>query len=113
MTLKLEAYYVAVIPLVMFVCSFGTALVMKFANRRLGNVGAFSAGACAGLAACAWVWAGCAMGTPSVLYEIYGVAALVGVAGSAMLVTSLAVTAHLIGENAESGAFVYGSMSLR
>lgn len=45
-------------------------------------------------------------------YEIYGVAALIGGGGSVMLITSLALTAELIGQNPESGAFVYGSMSL-
>ena len=45
-------------------------------------------------------------------FEIYPVAGLLGAGGSCMLVTSLAVTAELIGRNAESGAFVYGFMSL-
>ena len=45
-------------------------------------------------------------------YEIYGVAALIGAGGSIMLITSLSLTAELIGPNTESGAFVYGSMSL-
>ncbi len=45
-------------------------------------------------------------------YGIYGVAALVGIGGSALLITSLTLTADLIGPNTETGAFVYGAMSL-
>ncbi|CAG7820664.1 unnamed protein product, partial [Allacma fusca] len=44
-------------------------------------------------------------------YAIYFVGALLGGGGSAMLVTSLSITADLIGSNVESGAFVYGAMS--
>jgi len=36
---------------------------------------------------------------------------LAGAGGSTMLITSLAVTADLIGSHVESGAFVYGAMS--
>ena len=46
------------------------------------------------------------------IFEIYVVAVLIGAGGSTMLVTSLSVTADLIGNNSESGAFVYGFMSL-
>lgn len=35
----------------------------------------------------------------------------IGAGGSTMLITSLAVTADLIGPHVESGAFVYGAMS--
>ncbi len=45
-------------------------------------------------------------------YGIFGVAALVGIGGSAMLITSLTLTAELIGPNTGTGAFVYGAMSL-
>ena len=63
------------------------------------------------------IWLLCKLG-PFVIfsvfqkYEIYGVAALIGSGGSTMLITSLSLTADLIGANCESGAFVYGAMSL-
>jgi Na+/melibiose symporter-like transporter len=44
-------------------------------------------------------------------YGIYGVAALLGGGGAAILVTSLSITADLIGNNIETGAFIYGAMS--
>ena len=102
----------AVIPLAIFVCGFVASLSMKFLNMKFGRVGTFCLGAVLGAAACLWIKVGCKMGTASALYEIYGVAALVGFGSSTMLVTSLSVTADLIGDNRESGAFVYGAMSL-
>ena len=42
---------------------------------------------------------------------VYVIGALVGFGGSAMLITSLAITAELVGNNVESSAFIYGAMS--
>ena len=39
------------------------------------------------------------------------IAVLVGFGGSAMLITSLSITAELVGNNVESSAFIYGAMS--
>lgn len=44
-------------------------------------------------------------------YILYVVTAMLGAGGSIMLITSLSITADLIGPNIESGAFVYGAMS--
>ena len=45
-------------------------------------------------------------------WGVYIVASLLGIAGSTLLITSLSITADLIGCNVEGGAFVYGFMSL-
>ena len=42
---------------------------------------------------------------------IFVIAVLVGAAGSAALICSLSIIAELVGQNTESGAFVYGAMS--
>ena len=44
--------------------------------------------------------------------EIYVVAAFIGAGGAGMLITSLSITAELIGKNKTSSAFVYSSISL-
>ena len=44
--------------------------------------------------------------------EIYIIALLIGSGGAGMLITSLSITAELIGKNKESSAFVYGAISL-
>ncbi|KAJ7308354.1 hypothetical protein JRQ81_008892 [Phrynocephalus forsythii] len=43
--------------------------------------------------------------------EVYGAAVLLGAGSATILVTSLSMTADLIGTNTHSGAFVYGAMS--
>uniref|UniRef100_A0A8C3PHA0 Major facilitator superfamily domain containing 12 n=1 Tax=Calidris pygmaea TaxID=425635 RepID=A0A8C3PHA0_9CHAR len=58
------------------------------------------------LAFASWVMLARQMGA-----EIYGAAALLGAGSATILVTSLSMTADLIGTNTHSGAFVYGSMS--
>ena len=44
-------------------------------------------------------------------YGIFFAAVMFGTAGSAVLITSLSLTAELIGNNTETSAFVYGAMS--
>ena len=43
--------------------------------------------------------------------EIFFVAVFIGCGGAGMLITSLSITAQLIGKNTESSAFVYGAIS--
>lgn len=43
--------------------------------------------------------------------QIFNICQLLGSSGSILLVTSLGISADFIGQNTESGAFVYGFMS--
>ncbi|KAK0161835.1 hypothetical protein PV327_008246 [Microctonus hyperodae] len=108
-SLKMPATSLAIIPLIMYLSSFQVSLVIDKINKKLGRKIAYSIGVILGVCACTWIWLG--KGTTFISYEIYPVALLLGAAGSVMLVTSLGLTADLIGENTESGAFVYGAMS--
>ncbi len=111
-TLQLHSTYVATIPLVMFLSGFATSTLMKFVNRIVGRKITFVAGCLVGAAACVWIRFGCRQDTSFTGYEIYLIAVLIGAGGSTMLITSLSLTADLIGPNIDSGALVYGSMSL-
>ena len=106
-TLELRSSYVATVPLVMFLFGFATSTCMKYVNKRVGRKVTFIFGCMIGIAGCGWI----RFGFLSKL-EIFVVAALIGVAGSTLLITSLSLTADLIGANIDSGAFVYGAMSL-
>jgi len=113
-SLNLKTMYIAIIPLVMFFAGFLTSLVMKFVNRKLGGKVTFLFGAAIGVCAAVWVYYGAGSGTPGLWFRKYGIfcaAVLFGAGGSAMLITSLALTAELIGKNSGSAAFVYGAMS--
>lgn len=110
-TLKMDIIFVAVVPMIMHFSSFLGSFVMKPINRIIGRKRTFSLGCCVGLAACIWIGAGGQSGYFKV-WGVYPVAVLLGIGGSVLLITSLSITADLIGENSEGGAFVYGFMSL-
>lgn len=108
-SLHLPAQSVAYIPLVMYLSGFLTAVAMKPVNKCLGRKVTYIIGALIGISGCLWIWFG--SGPLYIHYLLYIVAALIGSGGSIMLITSLSLTADLIGPNVESGSFVYGAMS--
>ncbi|XP_012251530.2 major facilitator superfamily domain-containing protein 12-like [Athalia rosae] len=108
-SLNMAATSLATIPLTMFISSFAASLVIEKLNTNLGRKIAYAIGVILGIGACLWIRLG--SGETYVTYEIYPVSMLLGTGGSIMLVTSLGVTADLIGQSTESGAFVYGVMS--
>lgn len=108
-TLDMAASALALIPLVMFVGSFLTSFVIEGLNRGLGRRMSYLLGCLLGVIACIWIQF--RAGYDFITYEIYAVAVLFGVGGSIILVTSLGITADLIGDKTGSGAFVYGIMS--
>ncbi|KAF5305314.1 hypothetical protein FQR65_LT07739 [Abscondita terminalis] len=108
-TLSMAASALALIPLIMYVGSFVTSMCIEKLNRSLGRKMAYIIGTILGLIACIWVKI--RTGPVYVEYEIYIVAVLFGAGGSIILVTSLGITADLIGDKTGSGAFIYGIMS--
>ena len=68
-----------------------------------------------GFSACVWVYyGGDEHGKADEFFKHYGIffaTVMFGAAGSAVLITSLSLTAELIGNNTETSAFVYGAMS--
>lgn len=108
-TLNMAASALALIPLVMFIGSFATAMTIEFLNRVFGRGISYILGTILGVLACIWIQL--RDGEDFVTYDIYAVAVLFGAGGSIILVTSLGITADLIGDKTGSGAFVYGVMS--
>nr|XP_045625267.1 major facilitator superfamily domain-containing protein 12-like [Procambarus clarkii]XP_045625268.1 major facilitator superfamily domain-containing protein 12-like [Procambarus clarkii]XP_045625269.1 major facilitator superfamily domain-containing protein 12-like [Procambarus clarkii]XP_045625270.1 major facilitator superfamily domain-containing protein 12-like [Procambarus clarkii]XP_045625271.1 major facilitator superfamily domain-containing protein 12-like [Procambarus clarkii]XP_0456252 len=109
-TLLLSESYVATVPFSMYLAGFVGSLIMKEINKKIGRKATFTLGCCVGLAGSLWVWYG--DGSYYTHWGVFLVAALLGIGGSTLLITSLSITADLIGENVEGGAFVYGFMSL-
>nr|XP_034172580.1 major facilitator superfamily domain-containing protein 12-like isoform X2 [Osmia lignaria] len=108
-SLSMPATSLAIIPLIMFLSSFAISLIIEKLNTKLGRKISYSFGVILGIIACVWIKFG--TGVIYTKYEIYPVSLMLGSAGSIMLVTSLGVTADFIGQNVDSGAFVYGIMS--
>lgn len=109
-TLGLQAYWVAIIPLVMFSSGFVMAFTTKAVSRRVGLKWTFLLSSGLALAGCLWALLGCT-DEGSILVEVVFVALLYGAGGSALVISSLSITSDLIRDDLSSSALVYGSMS--
>ncbi|XP_075706083.1 major facilitator superfamily domain-containing protein 12 [Rhinoderma darwinii] len=105
-SLHLPKNYIATIPLVMYVSGFVSSLLMKPINKYIGRNVTYFIGLLAIAAFSAWVAL-----DPQLSVAVYGAAVILGSGSATILVTSLSMTADLIGPHSHSGAFVYGAMS--
>uniref|UniRef100_UPI0037E98D57 major facilitator superfamily domain containing 12b n=1 Tax=Semicossyphus pulcher TaxID=241346 RepID=UPI0037E98D57 len=106
-SLMLPKDFIAIIPLVMYLSGFVCSLVMKPISKLIGIYITYLVGLILVFAFGVWVYVAKHMGADS----IYGAAVLLGAGSATILVMSLSMTATLIGEQTQSGAFVYGAMS--
>jgi len=111
-TLNLGTTSIAVIPIVMFLAGISSAAFTKRARKMLGRNLAFAVYCVIAGCACLWINWGDAADDTFTGYEIYMIAILIGIGGSGMRILGLSVTSDLIGNNTDSSAFIYGSMSL-
>ncbi|XP_075854358.1 major facilitator superfamily domain-containing protein 12 [Microcebus murinus] len=105
-SLHLPKRFIATIPLVMYLSGFFSSFLMKPVNKRIGRNLTYFTGLLVILAFAAWVALADVLGA-----AVYAAAVLLGAGCATILVTSLAMTADLIGPHTHSGAFVYGAMS--
>uniref|UniRef100_A0A6Q2WXA1 Major facilitator superfamily domain containing 12 n=1 Tax=Esox lucius TaxID=8010 RepID=A0A6Q2WXA1_ESOLU len=105
-SLMLPKKYIATIPLVMYVSGFASSFIMKPISRRIGKCMTYFVGLLLIMAFSYWVLLDDKMGD-----QIYVTAILLGAGSATILVMSLSMTADLIGDQTQSGAFVYGAMS--
>lgn len=105
-SIKLSKEYIALVPLLVYICGFFTSLLMRPINKLVGGKITYFLGLVFSISFCVWTWF-----IPEKSLQVFGTAALNGIGGSTILVTSLALSSELIGENTECGAFVFGSLS--
>ncbi|KAI5610474.1 major facilitator superfamily domain containing 12a [Silurus asotus] len=105
-SLFLPKNYIATIPLVLYVSGLVSSLAMKPISKRLGVNMTYFAGLVPIVAFGIWALLDMKMGV-----RVYGAAVLLGAGSAVILVMSLSMTANLIGDQTQSGAFVYGAMS--
>ncbi|KAM3865912.1 major facilitator superfamily domain-containing protein 12-like [Diretmus argenteus] len=105
-TLGLPKKFIATIPLVMYLSGFLSSFIMKPINKLIGKSLTYFLGLMLIMAFSFWVLLDYRMGQ-----EVYGAAVLLGVGSATILVMSLSMTADLIADQTQSGAFVYGAMS--
>ncbi|CAB3378567.1 major facilitator superfamily domain-containing protein 12-like [Cloeon dipterum] len=104
-----DAESLALVPLCTFVASFVASLVVKGMNKGLGRMLAYMIGALLCMIGCVWIYFG--EGPTYQSRDVYFVATLLGGGSSVTLVTSLCITADLIGDNTDSGAAVYSAVT--
>uniref|UniRef100_A0A672HF63 Major facilitator superfamily domain containing 12a n=1 Tax=Salarias fasciatus TaxID=181472 RepID=A0A672HF63_SALFA len=105
-TLGLHKKFIATIPLVMYVSGFLFSFIMKPLSKFIGKSMTYFVGLLLIMAFSYWALLDVQMGQ-----AVYAAAALLGAGSATILVISLAMTAELIGDQTQSGAFVYGAMS--
>lgn len=105
-TLGLDKKFIATIPLVMYLSGFLSSFIMKPVSKLIGKSLTYFVGLLMILAFSYWVLVDKFMGE-----RVYGAAVLLGAGSATVLVISLAMTAELISDQTQSGAFVYGAMS--
>uniref|UniRef100_H3DMX9 Major facilitator superfamily domain containing 12a n=1 Tax=Tetraodon nigroviridis TaxID=99883 RepID=H3DMX9_TETNG len=105
-TLGLHKKFIATIPLVMYLSGFLSSFIMKPISRKIGKCLTYALGLLLVVAFSGWVLLDEQMGQ-----RVYAPAVLLGAGTATILVISLAMTAELIADQTQSGAFVYGAMS--
>ncbi|KAM4623271.1 major facilitator superfamily domain-containing protein 12-like [Polymixia lowei] len=105
-TLGLPKKFIATIPLVMYLSGFLSSFIMKPISRLIGKCLMYFVGLLLILVFSYWVLLDDRMGQ-----QVYGAAILLGAGSATILVMSLSMTADLIADQTQSGAFVYGAMS--
>ncbi|XP_026758910.2 major facilitator superfamily domain-containing protein 12-like isoform X1 [Galleria mellonella] len=108
-TLGLAARSLAVIPLALYLGSLTAAGVQRLIPRSFTRKLNYLLGSACALSGFVWIYI--ESDDNYKIYYIYLVAVLIGFGGAIMLVTSLALTADLVGARTEASAFVYGLMS--
>lgn len=108
-TLGLAVRALAVVPLAIYLGSLAAAGVQRLAPRSFTRKLSYLSGSACALAGFIWIY----LDTDEYykVNYIYIVAVLIGFGGAQMLVTSLSLTADLVGESTQASAFVYGIMS--
>lgn len=110
-TLMLPKKYIAIIPLVVYVSGFVATILTKPISKVLNNEVIYLAGSALVLGACIWSYF-LEASHAETNRDIFFVAVLLGLGTTIILVMCLSMLSELVGRNTETGAFVYGAMSL-
>lgn len=101
--------HIATVPLVSFMASFLASMAVKYSNRLFGHQVAYLLGSMASVGGCLWV-ALAAPPTASSL-RLYGIAVLFGAGSSVTMISSLCITADMIGRHADQSGFIYSAVT--
>ncbi|TMW60785.1 hypothetical protein Poli38472_000827 [Pythium oligandrum] len=106
-TLKMSATSIAIVPLLVYVSGFLATFFLRYLNEVMGRTGSFTLGSALVVLALSLSY----LLTPETATWIYAFSVILGMGNSIIMVTSVCLEGDLVGNNIESGAFVYGAMS--
>lgn len=101
--------HLATVPLVSFVASFVASILMSLVQRFIGHQVSYMVGSVIGLGASVWIL--CDSLASAATYQLYMVAILLGAGSSVTMISSLSITADMIGPNTKLGGFVYSAVT--
>jgi Na+/melibiose symporter-like transporter len=106
-TLKMSATSIAIVPLLVYVSGFVATFFLRYLNEAFGRTGSFNLGSMLVIISLALSY----MLTLETAHWIFFFSVILGMGNSIIMVTSVCLEGDLVGNNIESGAFVYGAMS--
>lgn len=101
--------HIATVPLMSFISSFVASMILKMVNRRIGHRVAYLIGSITSILGCLWV-AEAASPDGSTI-QLYLIAILFGAGSSVTMISSLCITADMIGPHADQGGFIYSAVT--
>lgn len=101
--------HIATVPLVSFLASFAASMAMRYSNRFFGHRVAYCLGSVISISGCIWV--GFAAPSTSSSFRLYCIAILFGAGSSVTMISSLCITADMIGKHAGQGGFIYSAVT--
>lgn len=106
---NISVAHIAIIPLISFLSSFVASIAMKFMNRLFGPKMAYLFGSVISISGCLWV----ALAAPSNAssYELGMIAMLFGAGSSITMISSLCITADMIGKHVDQSGFIYSAVT--
>lgn len=103
---NVDIEFIAAIPFASFIASFLMAMIFKQASRLTGHKLGYFMGCIIGVAGCLWI---ILEPSPSVLHLVL-IAVFFGACHSILMISSLSLTANLIGSHSGQGGAVYSAV---
>lgn len=100
---------IALVPMVSFVSSFLSSVLMNKSHRICGHQFAYFFGSMAAIVGCVLVETSVSISLTNTL--LYGIAIIFGASSSITMISSLCLIADMIGKHAEQSGFVYSAVT--
>lgn len=99
----------ATVPLVSFLASFVSSIILKYCSRGSGHHLSYFIGTLFSIGGCISVY----FVSPDVtkIAELFGIAVLFGAGSSITMIASLCITADMIGPHSQQGGFIYSAVT--